>query len=63
MSEGSGTLRFPVEFTTGAVTKTLGLTSCSVGALVLGAVEAEAIVEDEDGVKKEEFFCKESKFV
>ena len=56
MSEGSGTLRFPVAFTTGAVTKTLGLASCSVGALVLGAVEAEAIVEDEDEVGKGRVF-------
>ena len=57
MSEGSGTLRLPVEFTTVAVTKTLGLT-CSVGALALGAVEAEAIVEVEDEVKEEEFSAK-----
>ena len=62
MSEGSGTLRLPVEFTTGAVTKTLGLT-CSVGALALGAVEAEAIVEFGDEVKEEEFFCEDNKLV
>ena len=54
MSKGSGTLRWPVGVTTGAVAKTLGLTFPD-GALALGALEEpDAIVsgEDEDEVKK-----------
>ena len=54
MSKGSGTLRWPVEVTTGAVTKTLGLTFPD-GTVALGALEPDAIVNDEveDEVKKE----------
>ena len=58
MSKGSGTLRWPVEVTTGAVTKTLGLTFPD-GALALGALEEpDAIVgsEVEDEVKENGFF-------
>ena len=43
MSKGSGTLRLPVEVTTGAVTKTLGL-AFSDGTAALGAVEPDAMV-------------------
>ena len=56
MSKGSGTLRLPVEVTTGAVTKTLGL-AFSDGTVAPGALEADAIVrvEVEDEVKEEMF--------
>ena len=57
MSKGSGTLRWPVEVTTGAVTKTLGLTFPD-GTVALGAVEGpDAIVngEDEEEVKEKGF--------
>ena len=63
MSRGSGTLRWPVGVTTGAVEKTLGLTFPD-GTVALGALEEpDAIVngEDEDEVKKR--VCKVDKFV
>ena len=50
MSKGSATLRLPVEVTTGAVTKTLGL-AFSDGTVALGALEADAIVSVEVEVR------------
>ena len=57
MSKGSGTLRWPVGVTTGAVEKILGLTFPE-GMLALGAVEEpDAIVDTkvEDEVKNRWF--------
>ena len=57
MSKGSGTLRWPVGVTTGAVEKTLGLTFPD-GTLALGALEEpDAVVgsEVEDEVKEKRF--------
>ena len=57
MSKGSGTLRWPVGVTTGAVEKILGLTFPE-GVLALGALEEpDAIVgnEVEDEVKNKKF--------
>ena len=57
MSKGSGTLRWPVGVTTGAVEKTLGLTFPE-GVLALGALEEpDAIVgnEVEDEVENKRF--------
>ena len=62
MSKGSGTLRWPVGVTTGAVEKILGLTFPE-GMLALGAVEEpDAIVDTKvEDEAKNRWFAKEAR--